>query len=267
MTTKPSNTSRILQAVADAAPERRLTLREIAEAALPKEFRRDSTYTISYVAAVVSQQVAKGKLDRQGVLRAYTYGPTATTLVDGRFKAEPTSPPQPKRKPGRPARFIHTSGDPEAIPDNGRRYKIVQTPKQQAKPAKTTKAKPTSGPRSAPVARVIRREELRVTRPAAPPPVVVVPNPALAKPQRAALDSEQIAADIAAFQARGGAIERLPNGACSKPLRSVITEASHVALNERTWRERQLRETAQQSTRAKRARNDDSFDDAATDVA
>lgn len=261
MTAKPNNTSRILQAVAaSAGPERRLTLREIAEAALPKEFRRDSSKTISYVAAVVSQQVAKGKLDRQGVLRAYTYGPTATTLVDGRFKAEASPPPQPKRKPGRPrkqqsARHPATAAGP--------------TPARAASPRVLVVRKTTAVGKTESLSAIAepRLRGPRVTRPASAPPVIVVPNPALAKPQRAALDSEQIAADIAAFQARGGAIERLPNGACSKPLRSVITEASHVALNERTWRERQLRETAQQSTRAKRARNDDTFDDAATGAA
>lgn len=55
------------------------------------------------------------------------------------------------------------------------------------------------------------------------------------------LTSDQIAADVAEFLRRGGRIQQLANGAASKPLRSLNAEASYVAVNERSWRDRQRR--------------------------
>lgn len=62
-----------------------------------------------------------------------------------------------------------------------------------------------------------------------PAPPILVRNPALARSQRGELDSDAIAADVAAFLARGGRIERLPNGAASQPTVAFL-EAQAAAL-------------------------------------
>jgi hypothetical protein len=190
------------------------------------------------VSAHLHQLVLTGKLKRTGRARHYRYGPTAHTLVDRRLGAAVPAP-KPRRTP----------------------QAATPAPQPQPRVAPSTRTLAAA----APTTTTRRPGEFQITRPHAPPPVVVVPNPALAKPQRTVLDSDQIAADIAAFEARGGHVERLAHGASSKPLRSVLTEAAFTAVTERTWRERQLREAARATTA--RARNDATFDDATTDVA
>lgn len=93
MSAKPTNRAqRILHFVAGCTQP--ATLAQIVAAAEPGgDYRRYSTVVSAQLCGLVND----GKLKRIGALRAFTYLPTATTLVDGRA-AQPKAKPQPTRK-------------------------------------------------------------------------------------------------------------------------------------------------------------------------
>lgn len=194
----PSRQQRMLHFIAGLG--RPATLDEVFAAVAAHEPDAERSQLANAVAAQLSQLSKAGKLTRIGVRNAFTYQPTATTLLDGRGRAgrwkqaKAKAPKAPK--PARPK--------PEPV------AKAAKPKAAAAKPAKPA-APATPPPR--------RVGEFRIVDKPAPAPV---PNANLVRPREAALDSAQIAADVAAFQARGGAVQRLPNGLTSQPTKAFL---------------------------------------------
>lgn len=134
MSAKPTNRAqRILHFVAGCTTP--ATLAQIVAAAEPGgDYRRYS----KVVSVQVSGLVNDGKLERIGTLRAFTYLPTATTLVDGRVARRKVKPQPPRQA---------SKHQPAA---------------RKAAPARVSKPKP---PRPAPESR-----RFLVARPAPRPP-------------------------------------------------------------------------------------------------
>jgi hypothetical protein len=92
----------------------------------------------------------------------------------------------------------------------------------------------------------------------------VVPNANLTRPREAALDSAQIAADVAAFEARGGRIERFQPGESSQSIRAQ--HEAYLASRGRGAAKQQA--AARTAVKRTNADNDDTFDaDNQADVA
>jgi hypothetical protein len=145
------------------------------------------------VAAQMAQLYKAGKLDREGSRCHFTYGATSETFVDRRKSATQAAHAAPMAKApkaSRPSPAPKTKADKKSMPEQA-----AATP--AAPPAK-------------------RPGEFRIVNKPAP---FVVPNANLTRPRSSALDSAQIAADIAAFEARGGRIQRFKPGESSQSIR------------------------------------------------
>lgn len=166
---------------------RSATLEEIVDAIAQQEPHSDRRKLAMTISAQLSQLSKRHrKLRRTGKPRAYSYLPTSEALVDRRKSA-----PQPKRAP-RP------------------------TPTKPATPTTPRRVTPAPSPTAAIAPQSRRPGEFRVTSKPAP---FVVPNANLTRPRDGGLDSAQIAADIAAFEARGGRIQRFKPGESSQSIR------------------------------------------------
>lgn len=125
MTAPTNRAQRILHFVAGCTTP--ATLAQIVAAAEPGgEYRRYS----KVVSVQLSGLVNDGKLNRIGTLRAYTYLPTATTLVDGRVARRKVKP-QPPRKPIKPkpaarkAAPVRERKPPRPVPE-ARRFLVAR---------------------------------------------------------------------------------------------------------------------------------------------
>jgi hypothetical protein len=211
----PSRAQQILRFLADLG--RAAKLDEIVEGiagAEPKMSRHLSTM----VAAQLGQLHNAGKLERFGTRCNFAYRPTAEALID-------------RRKTRTPAATATASQSMSVA---------------KPKPPEVAKAKAPRRKDAAPTPQAKRPGEFRIIDRPAP---LVIPNANLTRPREAALDSSRIAADVAAFQARGGRVERLANGQTSQPTKCFL--AAQAA-----------------NRRRQHADNDDSLDaDDLTDVA
>jgi hypothetical protein len=137
-------------------------------------------------------------------------------------------------------------------------YLYQRTPTTLSGATKQTAEPPAKPARSA-ADHVQRPSEAR-TKPAP----FVVPNAALTPPRLGALGSEQIAADIAAFQRRGGRIQKLKPGESSQ----TVQAQQEAFLASRSRKGARPKASASEAVKRNRADNDDTFDaDDQVDVA
>jgi hypothetical protein len=192
----------------------------------PKQVER--THLSMTVAAQLAQLHKAGKLERMGTRCHFTYRPTAEALIDRRKSSD-----QAAAKPAS-------------------RVRAGTKPKAEARPSMAQKAKRAPAQTTAAQAQTKRPGEFRI-----------VPNANLTRPRESALGSEQIAADIAAFQARGGRIQRFKRGESSQSIR----EQNDAYLAARGQGLAKQRAAARIATRA-HASNDETLDaDDKADVA
>lgn len=151
---------------------------------------------------------------------------------------EQTEPGCPTKNMAATTTMLSRSGDIERTGVWGRSvYKRVLKPgaTPTATPVPATKPKAVAAPPQA------KPTTTPTPRPNAPPqPTKRRPSsvsPLHAHVQDRAHDRDAIAEQIARFEANGGVIERLPNGASSQGLLR-----GHRDLNAMTWRERELAE-------------------------
>jgi hypothetical protein len=191
------------------------------------------------VSATLAILCDASKLKRTGERFCYRYERTAKTLQVPRAQ--------------KPA----TTAKPKAVT----RVKRVDKP-AALPPAKAVKPPPAVVSKL-PAKAVARPAPTPVKHPVDRPAPFVVPNANLTRPRTAALDSEQIARDIAAFEARGGCIQRFKPGESSQSLR----EQNDAYLAARGQGVAKQKAAARIATRA-RASNDETLDaDDQADVA
>jgi hypothetical protein len=146
-----------------------------------------------------------------------------------------------------------------------RDYRFSKTPTTLAgyDDTKAVSDSPTAPAASSEVPRVTAAERECAANARRPGEFRIVPNANLTRPRESALDSEQIAADIAAFQARGGRIQRFKPGESSQSIR----EQNDAYLAARGQGLAKQRAAARIATRA-HASNDETLDaDDQADVA
>ena len=189
-----NRSQRILRCVADRPfPSMFDHVYQAVREAEPVDKRKAGTLRAA-VSAQLTQLVQAKKLRRTGTPGAYLYHPTKLTFTDLRsFDAEGN----PKTKSA------------------ARRKKA--TP---AKPPAKRVQKPTPVKTAAP-ARLVATP-VPAKRPGVRPIASTFPIAPTARPAKTQHES------VEAFLARGGAIEQLPNGAVSRPLRSVTTPELHA---------------------------------------
>ena len=134
--------------------------------------------------ALLNQQWHRGKMDRQGTGRSIRYFPNSVTGID--------------RRSHRPTRTAPSAHERRAAAQRARA--ATRDLARQKRQANTPKPAPPTKPPKASAAQVARVSALFV------------------KPTR--LKCTDHAETVDEFLARGGQIERLPSGACSRPLAS-----------------------------------------------
>jgi hypothetical protein len=186
------------------------------------------------------------KLKRTGAKFCYRYERTPKTLQVPRA---PKATPKTKQKPATRAQHVKK---PAAL---------QPAKKAKAQPLARVSELPTKAAVLARAAPAKRVGEFRIVD---KPPRVVVPNANLTRPRASALDSAQIEADIAAFEARGGRVERFKQGESSQSIREqheayLAARSARSAAKQRT--------TARTAAARSRASNDEALDADLVDVA